>query len=57
MFAYVLFTLECGPAGSCFDAADGSSWIRMEPIKLEESFGQKRGEVKAARPSMWESYV
>ena len=29
----------------------------MEPMRLEESFGQKRGEEKDARPSIVESCV
>ncbi len=44
-------TLECGPPGSR-DEAEGASWMWIVPMMLAESFGQKRGVVYEARPSM-----
>lgn len=47
--------MECGPVGS-YDAVQGASCTCIEPMRLEESLGQNRGEVYDARPSMEESY-
>lgn len=43
-FAKVVRLLECGPVGST-DDADGLNWICIDPMRVEASFGQKRGDV------------
>lgn len=49
--AYVVFTAECGPCGS-YPAADGASWMWIDPIKLVASLGQNRGDEYDDKPSM-----
>src|ERR1700683_2908178 len=50
MCVYVGRLVECGPVRSK-DDEEVANWMWIEPMRLEASFGQKRGEVYEARPS------